>query len=302
VVQEHVLAACCMKRTAALSAEDVQAGGSAKFEFATIASLSRAVVPLPDPHGPPTVLGPPIVEAAESSATQKLTPARSAPHGQKVDTVVPHYVSVDEAQRTRVVAFRQLLTEDDIAEVLRCHKAALEHGDPLETNKQNMSHYKKRCTFLNGPSAPGGGLQGHAPQVLGKLLRAAVQAKDKGAWGGTEVVGAPCPLENVDVRKLSIRIVELWEYEPGGGLVDDRHYDAGSIITVVCQVSPSADFTGGIFRTLEESGTHIEHPMGRGDVMCFVSHKYHNVTPVQTGKRVSLVVELWQGGLAKWCR
>ena len=32
-----------------------------------------------------------------------------------------------------------------------------------------------------------------------------------------------------------------------------------------------------------------------GDCVCFVSHKYHNVTPVTAGSRRSFVIEMWQG-------
>jgi len=96
--------------------------------------------------------------------------------------------------------------------------------------------------------------------------------------------------------------VELWHYEPGGGLTDEQHYDAGSVITIVCLACEGSDFTGGVFRTWEVGGEHLEHAMAHGDVICFVSHKYHNVTPVLSGRRVSLVIELWQGGLSMWCR
>ena len=33
----------------------------------------------------------------------------------------------------------------------------------------------------------------------------------------------------------------------------------------------------------------------QGDLMLFVSHKYHNIEPVRRGKRVVLVAELWDG-------
>lgn len=234
-----------------------------------------------------------------------------------MDTVVPNYIDIGEAQKTRVVRFPHLLLEADLQEVGRYHACALESGDPLETNPQNKQHHRKRCTFLHGPTAPGGGLVARAPRVLAKLVRAAVQAKELGGWGcrgaaagapsepgsvEAEGLDAPEPLKDIDVKRLSIRVVEFWEYEPGGGLVDDFHYDAGSIVTVVCLVSESSDYTGGIFRTFEVGGEHVEHQMGRGDVLCFVSHKYHNITPVQTGQRKSLVMELWQGGLPGWCR
>ena len=106
--------------------------------------------------------------------------------------------------------------------------------------------------------------------------------------------GSP-PLAGVGgVRSLSIRNVEHWHYDVGGHLDNDTHHDGGSIVTIVCALD--GDYDGGVFRTFEEDGTHLEHPMEAGDCVCFVSHKYHNVTPVKAGRRRVMVIELWQGG------
>ena len=94
------------------------------------------------------------------------------------------------------------------------------------------------------------------------------------------------------VESLNIRVVEHWDYQVGGGLVDDVHYDCDSVITIVCLLEAADE--GGVFRTFEADDTHLEHHLEVGDSVCFVSHKYHNVTPVTGGKRRSLVVELWQ--------
>jgi len=237
------------------------------------------------------------------------------------ETVVPNYIDLGQAQQSSVVHFPGLLGAAELDEVLACHRNAAALGDPLEMNTQNCEHKHKVCTFLHGPRVPSNGqLIQHCPRILAKLLRAAVQAKERGSWASPSATASavdapeepetppatdsPCsgPLGNIDVRCLSIRVVEFWEYEKGGGLVDDHHYDAGSIITVVCQVSDSSDCAGGIFRTFETDGHHAEHHMQRGDVVCLLSHKYHNVTPISYGHRLSLVMELWQGGLPMWCR
>jgi hypothetical protein len=93
------------------------------------------------------------------------------------------------------------------------------------------------------------------------------------------------------VAELSVRVVEHWEYTPGGKLDDPWHYDIGSVVTVVVLLND--DFEGGVFRTHEFDGVMLEHPMRAGDAVCFVSHKYHNVTEVTAGTRHSLVMELW---------
>eukprot|EP00928_Gymnodinium_smaydae_P098138 TRINITY_DN9052_c0_g1_i2.p1 TRINITY_DN9052_c0_g1~~TRINITY_DN9052_c0_g1_i2.p1 ORF type:complete len:416 (+),score=69.87 TRINITY_DN9052_c0_g1_i2:122-1369(+) len=91
-----------------------------------------------------------------------------------------------------------------------------------------------------------------------------------------------------------VRVAEFWEYEVGGGLVEDYHFDGGSVITIVCLANSASDFTGGAFRTFECDGTHLEHKLDCGDVLCLLSHKYHNVAPVLSGQRHTLVLELWQ--------
>mmetsp|Transcript_48092 Transcript_48092/g.108026 ORF Transcript_48092/g.108026 Transcript_48092/m.108026 type:complete len:236 (-) Transcript_48092:5-712(-) len=216
------------------------------------------------------------------------------------ESVVRHYVDLRQAQRTPVVRFRKLLSDGDITQVLRCHEAALAAGDPLVTNPQNRQHKRKRCLFLHGKSVPlAGQLLGQAPRVLAKIIRAAVSAQEKGNWG-REDGDKDLALDGVDVKRCSIRVVEMWEYEPGGGLVEDHHFDAGSIVTAVCLIND--DFKGGEFRTLEANGERKEHDLEKGDVLCFVSHKYHSVAPVTSGRRQALVVELWEGGLSMWCR
>jgi len=220
---------------------------------------------------------------------------------------VPNYIDVAVAQRSRVVHFPGLLGDVDLERVMDYHRVALQAGDPMETNPQNKQHHQKRCVFLHGPTAPCGGLLGVAPQVLAKLVRAAVKAKETGCWGRAPAIDSAealtsGPLGDIDIRRLQIRVVELWEYSPGGGLVDKLHYDGGSVVTVICLLNERNEFTGGVFRTFEEDGIHREHHLERGDAICLVSHKYHNITPVLTGRRVTLVVELWQGGLSMWCR
>ena len=83
----------------------------------------------------------------------------------------------------------------------------------------------------------------------------------------------------------------------------------------VAQLS-GKDFEGGAFTTLKPSAsasskTHLSltdteddeqdfHGFGggaggMGDALVFVSHKFHSVTPVTSGKRSVLVLEFWEG-------
>lgn len=91
-------------------------------------------------------------------------------------------------------------------------------------------------------------------------------------------------------------MIEHWEYEVGSGLFDLWHYDVNSVLTLVALLSPTSEFDGGSFQTNESDGQILVHPMQQGDVICFVSHKYHSVSAITRGLRRTLVMELWQGG------
>ena len=117
-----------------------------------------------------------------------------------------------------------------------------------------------------------------------------------------------------------LRTCEFHEYWPGGQLKSQLHYDAGSFYTIdVCLASPGEDFTGGHLATPRLAGTvdddkvssatgtssssslpanhgyDIVEGFEKGDAAVFLSHKYHNVMPVTSGKRMVLVAELWEG-------
>ena len=60
-------------------------------------------------------------------------------------------------------------------------------------------------------------------------------------------------------------------------------------------LSARGAFEGGTFTTPEADGSTTVHDFQRGDVICFVSHKYHHALPVTAGRREVLVIELWAG-------
>ena len=111
-------------------------------------------------------------------------------------------------------------------------------------------------------------------------------------------------------------MTEYHESRVGGGdeLLEPKHYDMGSLITIDVMLSDADDFEGGVFETLEpprvwqrmrrhlrrggsaRGGGRLEaHAFERGDALIFCSHKYHRVTAVQDGERKVLVLELWEG-------
>lgn len=198
-----------------------------------------------------------------------------------------------------------LLNQSEIQDLLILRQGLL-GGDRNSSNHvnnpENMRHAHKTACMLNNP--PYYPLQTHHPAIVVKLLQFAQRAWTEGDWSAS----GSGPLEHVKangIHGLSIRVIELWEYSVGGGLTDDFHYDVDSVITVVVLLND--DFDGGVLRTFEVGDVHQSYDGGEnptcgglqrpGDAVAFVSHKYHNVTPVARGVRRSLVMELWQGGV-----
>lgn len=100
---------------------------------------------------------------------------------------------------------------------------------------------------------------------------------------------------------LEVRCVELHEYQPGGALMNRDHRDSGSTLTLSLLLSDPASFEGGQFITWGTGGTRrawadadvpTPHELGQGDAILFRSEDLHNVTPLTSGERRALVVEV----------
>ena len=96
-----------------------------------------------------------------------------------------------------------------------------------------------------------------------------------------------------NAKDSEARCIELHDCGEGAGLDDPGHFDSGSVVTLdVCLREADA---GGRFQTLEEDGSIQEHAFECGDALIFPSYKYHGVSPVESGLRRVLVLELWNG-------
>jgi hypothetical protein len=207
-----------------------------------------------------------------------------------------HGISVDVAHARDSIVVRApgLLNQTDLDKIEKLRKKIAALESPTANNPQNANHRFKVCTFLNKP--PARLAETDLGDVLDKLRGFATRAWAEGKWSGDSETPGPIHSCDVDVASLSTRVVEHWHYEVGGGLEDPFHYDIDSVLTLVACLSDEKQLEGGVFRTNEAGGSQLEHPLAQGDTVCFISHKYHNVTPVTKGIRKSLVVELWQGG------
>ena len=189
----------------------------------------------------------------------------------------------------------KLLSLQDICDVDSLKESIMSTESVLENNAQNYTHQNKICTFLNNPPDFRG--RNNIPHILHKMIQFAQNAWDEANWSGTTEEPGPLYAIKGGIHELSIRVIEYWKYNVNGGLVDPYHLDTDSVLTIVCLLANEDEYTGGIFRTNEMNDIDLEHDMCVGDVICFISHKYHNITPLISGCRKSLVMELWQGGV-----
>ena len=78
-----------------------------------------------------------------------------------------------------------------------------------------------------------------------------------GSWTRRRTSTSARPSAFRSICSLDHRAVDrrYHQYQPGGGLRDARHYDAGSLITMdLMLAAPGADFEGGAFVTPEADG------------------------------------------------
>lgn len=217
----------------------------------------------------------PALDSVLSGGVPLFVRAEAAGAGLRCD--LHTVVDVGEAQRSRAVLAKGLLTAGDIEAVARCERGVAAAG---AENEQNRTHHRKRCVFLNEP--PARALRRSAPEVLDKIQAHGVAACEREGWRRP---GGPLRTLEGGIEALSFRVVEHWTYQEGGGLVDLKHNDTDSICTFVAMLSGGGEFEGGVFCTAEAGGENKEHPLAQGDVLCLLSHKYHNVKVVTRGVR-----------------
>ena len=191
-----------------------------------------------------------------------------------------------EAQKTQAVRMAGFLSSEQIANLISTLQDIQSTNLAGQVSRNGSGRRETagvwRTTYLHTD-----GLFTRHFAALDKVLREAAIRVDGAHW---EL------LAKRDLNQVHFRTVEVHEYGPGGKLQEKRHYDAGSLITIdVMLADPTTDFTGGHLIMPEIDGSTTKPTFNQGDAVFFVSHKYHNVTPVTAGRRMVLVAELWEG-------
>lgn len=192
-----------------------------------------------------------------------------------------------DAQKTKTVHIKHFLSDSEILDIQTCCHDLQEAGVVAQEQRNPSSQPSSRIgswctTYLHTDGA----FRARFPKLHEKMRQAFFEV-DAQEWS---------LLQGRDPERLNFRTVEYHEYGPEGQLTVDKHYDAGSLITLDIMLSdPRKDFEGGDLIMPEEDGRCTVQQFSKGDAVFFVSHKYHNVRPVKQGLRVVLVVELWDG-------
>ena len=151
------------------------------------------------------------------------------------------------AQKMPCVALRDRVSSED-REALHDMVQHLSERHALGVVERGPSGERKvagewRTTYLH----TNGAFQQHLGPLHDKLRAAAYEADEAAGWG---------LLKGRDPATVNFRTVELHEYGAGGRLSSERHYDAGSLVTVdVMLAAPGEDFEGGDLVTPEADGS-----------------------------------------------
>ena len=187
----------------------------------------------------------------------------------------PDLVAVKEAQRSSVVRVRNFLDDAAVEELLAAAAAVEADVGAVERASRNGGW---STVYMNDK------FRRRLPRLHERIFREA-RAADEANWGGV--------LRNR--RTLNLRCAEAHVVTPPGALAFEHHYDQGSLVTVDIMLSDSRSFEGGEFATLESDDVLQGHAFEKGDLLLFLSHKYHCVAPVDAGERRVFVAEIWEG-------
>ena len=189
-------------------------------------------------------------------------------------------MDVATAQRTQVVRLEKFLSLEDIEMIHAVAKAELASIDGATNGALEAHTDSWKVLYLQYNNT----FQRKLPALRRRILDTVRQVDKSQKW---------CLFDNVD--HVNIRVVEYHQMDEFGELSDPKHYDLNSLLTIDIMLSEDDAFEGGDLQTQEADGTLKKHEFKQGDALVFVSHKYHCVGRVRSGRRNVMVLEFWYG-------
>eukprot|EP01084_Bolivina_argentea_P122189 216555_1 len=186
------------------------------------------------------------------------------------------------AHKLSPVIKRKIVSKFDIHRIHHIASAKSEEDQTHEKEKLNADGHS--VNFLQKD----GLFEKREPKLLMHLIQTMKEA-DQEHWKLIEN-------EIEDKQNVNYRVIEYHHYIKGGGLVNKKHFDGGSIMTAVIMLSdPENDFEGGRSLFWEKDDEFQIYDLKQGDMIVFPSHKFHSVSTVTKGERCVMVIELWEG-------
>lgn len=187
-------------------------------------------------------------------------------------------MNTKDAQKLSAVIRKKAITESEISRIRQIGDQLMAENDiKIRADGHSVAFLQKNGLFEQSE-----------PEVLEKIIQI-MKDTDHCHW---KLISK----EVEDTENVNVRVIEYHHYIKGGGLANKKHFDGGSILTMVCMLSdPSKDFEGGQLMTWECSEEFKRYDVRSGDMIVFPSHKYHSVSTVTKGERNVLVMELWEG-------
>ncbi len=187
-------------------------------------------------------------------------------------------MDVANAQTTEVVRLEKFLSLEEIEMIHSAAKVKLASNNATSSALEKHTDSWK-VLYLQSDDT----FHQKLPALRQRILDV-VRQVDKDNW---------CLFDNVD--HVNIRVVEYHQMDEYGELADPKHYDLNSLLTMDIMLSEDGSFEGGDLQTEEVDGTLKKHKFKQGDALIFVSHKYHCVDRVRSGRRNVMVLEFWYG-------
>ena len=186
---------------------------------------------------------------------------------------------------------KQFLSKQDILDLQRVIEEEGKHLPRVERDefgrRLDFGGDKNRAAWKTTYLHSGHWAKDRIPHLLNHILRTAKEIDQSNKWHVMK-----------NRSQLNFRTIEFHEYTEGGGLLNwrDKHFDDGSLITIDIMLTDTNEFEGGalVFPSNHEA-TPYEPDFEQGDAVFFLSHKFHNVTPLRKGRRQVLVCEIWDG-------
>jgi len=191
---------------------------------------------------------------------------------------------------------------EDAAHASRSHRVAHLHASDDAIGRRCPRQRAKllRAMFAadaNGVDSAEGSRSDSEPTPTGE--KDASETEPSSSFRGFDVSGGGWGI--LGGRSITPRSIEYHAYGAGGAVDAETHRDTGSALTMSVLLEKPTE-GGDLVCVMENGRLATFETLRRGDAVVFPSEKRHGVTPRgegAVGRRRSIVVELWEGGVTK---